>query len=473
MAWGIDFRCYFCNNVFTNTDFCNRVINGDLLPMRIARELHTSMFRQYSDHIFSEKLERIDSILNKYPEVADWVLEDLASGKDARGAKGMTAEEVLRAALLMQIEDLTYRQLEFHLVDSVAMRAFVHISDGVKYSDSTLQANIKSISPATWQKIHLMTVMNAKESGLEKGRTVRLDATVVETDIALPRDSQLLVDCLRVITQIVAWMKGKELVINLLYKHKKAKSASLAILNAKDADEREQLYLPLIVGAGDVWKQIPKIIEMLNNAKESLKSVAKRIDKLAHVRDHLEAILAQTIARVIDKDKVLSSDKVISIFEEHSDIIVKSRRETEFGHKLFITTGKSNLVIDCEIAEGNPADSDRFMDLLDRVKDVYGKYPRETSADGGFASAENVEDAKEAGVTNVCFNKRCCLEISDMCKSRAVFNRLAKFRAGVESNISALKRGYGLTRAVWKGLDGFKSYVWSAVVAYNLMLLAD
>ena len=113
------------------------------------------------------------------------------------------------------------------------------------------------------------------------------------------------------------------------------------------------------------------------------------------------------------------------------------------------------------------------MDLLDRVKDVYGKYPRETSADGGFASAENVEEAKEAGVTNVCFNKRCGLEISDMCKSKAVFKRLAKFRAGVESNISALKRGYGLTRAVWKGLEGFKSYVWSAVVAYNLMLLAD
>ena len=430
------------------------------------------MFRQYSDHIFSEKLQRIDAILNKYPEASDWVLEDLASGKDARGAKGMTAEEVLRAALLMQIEDLTYRQLEFHLVDSIAMRAFVHVPDGVKYSDSTLQANIKAILPETWQKIHLLTVMDARDSGLEKGRTVRMDATVVETDIAYPRDSQLLVDCLRVITRIVGWMKGKNLIINLPYTHKKAKSASLAILNAKNEEEREQIYLPLILGSGDVWKQINKIIEMLEKEKETLKSVIKRIAKLEHVRDHLEAILAQTIGRVIDKVKVSSSDKVISIFEEHSNIIIKSRRETEFGHKLFITTGKSNLVIDCEIEKGNPADADKFMDLLDRVRDVYGKYPRETSADGGFASAENVEEAKEVGVTNVCFNKRCGLEISEMCKSKAVFNRLARFRAGVESNISALKRGYGLTRAVWKGLVGFKSYVWSAVVAYNFMLLA-
>ena len=242
--------------------------------MRIARELHTPMFRQYSEHIFSEKLQRIDAILNKYPEASDWVLEDLASGKDARGAKGMTAEEVLRAALLMQIEDLTYRQLEFHLVDSIAMRAFVHIPDGQKYSDSTLQVNIKSISPVTWQKIHLLTVMDAKDSGLEKGRTVRLDATVIETDIAPPRDSQLLVDCLRVISRIVAWMKGKNLLINLAYKHKKAKSVSLAILNAKTAEDRETLYLPVIVGSGDVWKQIPKIIEMLEREKETLKSVA-------------------------------------------------------------------------------------------------------------------------------------------------------------------------------------------------------
>ena len=89
--------------------------------------------------------------------------------------------------------------------------------------------------------------------------------------------------------------------------------------------------------------------------------------------------------------------KNILIFEEHSDVIVKSRRETEFGHKFFLTTGKSNLVIDCQIADGNPADSERFMEMLHRTKAIFGKFPSETTADGGFASAKNVELAKGGG----------------------------------------------------------------------------
>lgn len=440
--------------------------------MRITRELHNPMFRQYSDHEFSEKLKKIDLILDLYPEVADWVMADLAPGLDPRGAAGMTAEEVLRAGLLMQIENLTYRQLEFHLKDSMTMRAFVRINDSKSYSRSALQSNIKSISEATWQKIHGLTVMHAKKIGIEKGKTVRMDATVVESNISSPRDSQLMVDCLRVISRIAFWMNEQGLEIKLAYKHKKAKAASLAILNAKNEEARLEFYLPLILGSGEVFMQLPKIISTLEKSKNLPKARDKFVKTLNNLTGLFEGIIAQTIARVVDGDKVDSCDKIISIFEEHSDVIVKSRRETEFGHKFFLTTGKSNLVIDCQIADGNPADSERFMEMLHRTKAIFGKFPSETTADGGFASAKNVELAKKAGVKNVCFNKRCGLEILDMCKTKATFKRLAKFRAGIESNISALKRGFGLTRAFWKGSDGFNAFVWSGVVAYNFMILA-
>ena len=89
--------------------------------MRVTRELHNSIFRQYSDHEFSEKLKKIDTILDLYPKVADWAMADLVPGLDPRGAAGITAEEVLRAGLLMQIENLTYNQLEFHLKDSMTI----------------------------------------------------------------------------------------------------------------------------------------------------------------------------------------------------------------------------------------------------------------------------------------------------------------------------------------------------------------
>ena len=112
------------------------------------------------------------------------------------------------------------------------------------------------------------------------------------------------------------------------------------------------------------------------------------------------------------------------------------------------------------------------MDLIERQKDLYGRAPRQTTADGGFASEENVLDAKIAGVTDVCFSKRCGMAIEDMVKSHWVFEKLRNFRAGIEGLISVLKRAFGLDRAMWKGVSGFASYVHSAVAAYNLAVMS-
>ena len=94
------------------------------------------------------------------------------------------------------------------------------------------------------------------------------------------------------------------------------------------------------------------------------------------------------------------------------------------------------------------------------------------AADGGYATRDNLEQAKARGVSDVAFHKKRGLAIEDMVKSRWVYRRLRNFRAGVEAGISCLKRAYGLTRSTWRGLAHFKAYVWSSVVAYNLTLLA-
>ena len=110
--------------------------------------------------------------------------------------------------------------------------------------------------------------------------------------------------------------------------------------------------------------------------------------------------------------------------------------------------------------------------MIERQKQIYGRVPRQTAADGGYASKENLEKAKEMGVKDVAFNKKKGLKVEDMVKSQWVYKRLTKFRAGIEGNISCLKRRYGLARCFWKGLEMFKAYVWSSTVAYNLMVLA-
>ena len=113
-----------------------------------------------------------------------------------------------------------------------------------------------------------------------------------------------------------------------------------------------------------------------------------------------------------------------------------------------------------------------FMDMIQKNQEVYGMPPRQVSADGGFASIDNVDEAKEAGVKDVCFSKTLGIPIEEMCRSGWVFHRLRKFRAGIEGVISVLKRAFGLARCNWRGVRGFASYVHSNICAYNLSILA-
>jgi len=171
-------------------------------------------------------------------------------------------------------------------------------------------------------------------------------------------------------------------------------------------------------------------------------------------------------------ESVPSSEKVVSIFEEHTDILKKDRRDTIFGHKICLTGGASNLILDCLIVRGNPADTDLAIPMLDRQKEIYGQYPLKACFDGGFASRENLKQAKTRKIKDVCFAKKRGLKETDMCRSEYVYHRLRRFRAGIESGISWLKRCMGLTRCTWKGWEAFKSYVWSSIVAANLLTIA-
>lgn len=447
--------------------------------MRKKIELYPDLFCQYSIHEYSDELKKISAILEQHEEILDWVHEDLTQGKmvSFKGATGMSSEMVLRSAILKQQRQWTYKELEFHLADSQSGRAFVKLPYGIYYSDSTLQENIKKISCQTWEKINRILIKYAAKNGFEKGRTVRVDSTVVETNIHRPTDSSLIYDCIRVISRNVFQLNGlnknNQLQIpKLKFSCKLAKKKFLSILNTNDQGKREDIYKDLILKSGDDYYQINKYIEIAKSFEKSKKSL-KIIEQLEHVKIHLEPILAQTISRIVDHKVVLSEEKVVSLFEEHTDVIVKSRREVEFGHKIFLTTGKSNLILDCQIENGNPSDAIKFMDLVNTQNEIYERVPRQISGDGGFSSQDNVLRAKELGVKDVCFTKRCRLSILDMVKSSYVYNKLKKFRAGIESNISALKRGFGLDRANWKGFSGYKSYIWSAIVSCNLTILAN
>ncbi len=185
-----------------------------------------------------------------------------------------------------------------------------------------------------------------------------------------------------------------------------------------------------------------------------------------------DRVLDQTRRRVFEGEKMPAMEKVVSIFEDHTDIIARTYRDTKYGHKIFLTGGASSMILDCVIADGNPADSSLTETMIDRQIEIYGKPPRQASFDGGFASKENLAIAKAKGVEDAVFFKRRGLEISDMAKSLWVYRRLRRFRAGIEGCISYLKRVFGLDRCTWRSLGSFKGYVWGSIVSCNLLILA-
>jgi IS5 family transposase len=446
--------------------------------MREKRVTQQNIFHILASTEIGRELEAISNLLNENRQILDYVYDDLVALKDPEtGRLGMTAEQVLRCAILKQYRNLTYEELAFHLVDSRSFRAFAKLEWGQKPAASTLQENIKSVSEATWETINRVIIGYAAKQDLEKGRTIRMDSTAVEADIHYPTDSTLLQDGIRIITRLL--IEGKRLYPTPGYTfsdHRRVvKRRVIQILNSKKDEVRKKCYRDLIEIALRMKGYGVEAIGVLESFRSPLSDAVldARVlaEKLERVIDILSRVIEQTRRRVIEGETVPASEKVVSFFECHTDIIEKGNREITYGHKLFLVGGASGLIIDCVMDRGNPADSAKYLDLLDRQEEIYGRFPRQASADGGFASKDNLRKAKERGVGDVSFSKRRGLAVLDMVKSSWVYKKLKNFRAGIEANISVLKRAFGLTRSTWSGWAGFKQYVRSAIVAYNLLTL--
>jgi IS5 family transposase len=310
---------------------------------------------------------------------------------------------------------------------------------------------------------------------VENGRMVRVDPTVVESNIHEPSDSTLLWDVVRVLTRILHQAKEK---FGFHFKDhtRKAKKRLKGIQNAKNASVRKRYYKDLMDVTYLTMMRAYKTKSKLNALNggdvmggiwaQGLAEALKKFIELGH------QVMDQTRRRVLESEQVPANEKIVSIFEPHTDIIIRDGRETEFGHKVCLAVGKSSLILDCVVEEGNPADSTLATQMVQRQQEIFGKPPRQVAFDGGFASKDNLSKIKDMGVKDVCFSKKRGMKITDMVKSSWVYKKLRNFRAGIEAIISYLKRYFGLTRCTWSGFESFKAYVWSSIVTANLLILA-
>ena len=436
------------------------------------RETHTaqaSIFQTATNHEIAHELKRMSDWLDRHPELLDRVAEDLQSGGgSARGRSGMTIDSILRCAILKQYRQVDYRTLSFYLRDSVSFIEFARLEDRPAPSKSTLQALISAIRATTWEALQRCLLADARVRGVESGDVIRIDATVTDTAILAPSDSGLLYDAVRVMVRLLKQARCHGEVV--FHNHqRKAKRRRLAIMYARTNDRRRPLYASLLQVTLDTLAYLDEAHKVLEKQLDAQAWCAK----VQHYRPLIRQVIAQTQRRVIDAERVPAAEKIVSLFEPHTDIIVKGQREVQYGHKLTLSSGASGLVLDVIVEHGNPADSVCLMPLLQRHITHYGQAPRDLAADGGYASAANLADAKSLGVAHVAFHKRVGLTVEAMTGDRWLYNKLRRFRAGIEAMISYLKRCFGLSRCNWKGLDHFKTYVHSAVFTHNLVVLTQ
>jgi IS5 family transposase len=433
-------------------------------------------------------LQRIADFLKQHAILVELVRQDLQRGlkKPDVGRRGITPEQTLRSLILMRVKNLDYRDLRDRVNDGFTLRSFTQFDSHAVPKHDAFNRAFNRLTPATLAAINQLVVQSAVELGLEDGKQLRVDTTAVETNVHYPTDATLLWDSVRTITRLIDDLDERlpRGVKGFINRTRSARRRMQAI-QRMTARQREQQQTPK-------YRELIRITEpVVRDAKQAV-SAAKRIrrvDAVTHAAmDEIckqitsfcqwgERVIDQTRRRILQGETVPAEEKLYSIFEPHTDLIKRGKtlKPVEFGHKVFLAESSHGLITDYRVLEGNPVDSEQVQASLDQHQKTFQKAPEDYAADRGFYSAENVQNCKDAGVSQVCIPQRGgqrTAEQEELERSRA-FKKGQRFRAGIEGRISVLFRGRGMKRCLFKGRERFEILVGAAVLANNLMRIAD
>ena len=428
-----------------------------------------------------KELKIIDRILEENPQITRLVQKDLNRGlRSPVGARPkLTAEQTLRMAVLKQLKGYSYRALEEHVDHTPFYRQFTRFYGQEIPDFTTIERAIKRIRSETWKAINDVLVGYAVGKKVEDGRRLRTDTTVIETDIAPPVDARLLNDAVRVLTRLMQQARERwpHRPFPFANRTRRAKKRCYQIVMAKGRnvqERRRRWYRDLLKVAEEVLTMAHACADVLRplagagdvDALGLLEEIEQYIGRCDKAHD-------QCVRRVLNGENVPASEKIVSIFEEHTDIICRGKKQspTEFGHKVLFTTGRSGLVTHYDVVRGNPGDDTLLEPMLDDSLRQFGSAPVEWTGDRRFHNAESV--AREKGIERIALPKPGARNTLRRALERTRwFRRLMRFRAGIEGVISTLMRAFGFTRCLWKGWPSFRSYVGLGVFTYNLRCLA-
>lgn len=453
--------------------------------------LAEQLFPDHRSLLWEEWLVKVDRLLSD-EELIEIVYQALAQRhpeSQSRGRNSTPAEVVLRLLVLKHLKNWTYATLEREVRANLVYREFSRIGCEKVPDEKTMIRLMQALGTETVEKVHQRVVELGREQKAVTGRKLRLDTTVVEKNIHYPLDSRLLADGLRVITRTVRRIEQAVGEVGQKFRDRMRSVKYRLIELGKAArqqgepakEKRAQIYRRLMRTTKKVVAEAEQVAQAVitgaqTAASKEKQAVAEKLaEKVRTVSGLTRRVLAQTKARVIEGNTHYK-EKLLSLFEPDTEAIRKGKasKPTEFGKVVKLQEAENQIIVDYEVYDERPADSDLLLSAIEKHKDVFGHAPTLLAADAAFFSAENEAKAHEAGVKQVAIPSKATKSAARRALQKARwFRRAQRWRVGSEGRISVLKRKHGLFRCRYQGREGMRRWVGFGVIANNLIAIAQ
>jgi IS5 family transposase len=362
--------------------------------------------------------EEVDDLWEPWMRTADQLLEDeqLIEGvfeaqarrcrkSRTRGRRQTPAEVVLRLLILKHVRDWSYEVLEREVRANLIYRTFARIGAEKVPDAKTLGRLGQVVGPDVVADLHRRIVEIAVENKVVTGKRMRVDTTVIETNIHYPTDSSLLGDGTRVLTRVMKKVEQAAggLVSRVRNRMRTVRKKVVAIAmaarqkGAAGEEKRRPLYKELLSITQKVVHQAKRVMSEVDQfGRRKKKQLSGLRNQLATMVDRVEQVVRQTRARVFGGNTKFEQ-KLVSVFEPQTEIIRKGKasKPTEFGKLVKIQEAENQIVTHVEVYEERPHDSALLVNAVEIHKEQIGETPHLVAADAGFYSQANEKRLKK------------------------------------------------------------------------------
>jgi IS5 family transposase len=433
-------------------------------------------------------LQAISEFLDEREDLIERVRQDLERGlkRPQTGRRGLSPQQVLRSLVLMRVKNWDYRELRERIADGITLRQFTDFHGGPVPRHDAFNRGFNRLTPQTLETINELVVEAAVDLGLEDGKKLRVDTTVVQTDIHHPTDNTLLWDVVRVVTRLVGQLataleRRRFKGFRDRTRAARRRMQEIQRMTTKQRqDQQTDTYCELIGIAEEVVEGARRVLQQTRRVRGTDPIADTAVAELRKEVDHFcdlgSRVIDQTRRRVLDGEQVPNAEKLYSIFEPHTDLIKRGKVRTpvEFGHKVFLAESAQGLITQYDVLKGNPNDEQHVARSLQSHKRTFGHAPELYGGDRGFYSETNVASCTHEGVHVASIPQRGGQKTPERAayEKSTEFKQGQRFRAGIEGRISVLFRGRGMKRCPAEGIERFELLVGAAVLANNLMRIA-